>query len=581
MPEGVGQHRLDDVAVADRHPHRAGAVLGLDRGVAAAYGGDRAGLHRRHRLAAGERRRGRLGLHRPPELLLGQVLERPALPLAVVALGDAALGRDRAARPAGAAAIAVAVCRQRSSGLVTTRGQRDGRRAARRPRSACARPRRRRGARPACRPARTPVALAVVRPCRTRITVAMRAELYGRLAVVRRDRRQRALPQGPAGRRSTATPHDLRRAARRGDRAPATSSGSGLHEPSEDELDDVAEVVRPAPARRRGRRQGPPAAQARALRRQLFLVLKTLWYVDEEDAVETGEINIFVGDDFVVTVRHGQGRSCTSARPRPRGRDQAVLTHGPSAVVYAVCDRVVDGYTEVADELEVDVDEVEESVFSPDAHQRLGADLRPQARDRRGAPRGAAAARADAAVRRPASVHGIDHEAGAVLPRRRRPPHPGRRDRSTPSTRCCRPPSTPTWRGSRSSRTTTCARSRPASAWSPLPTLIAGVYGMNFDHMPELRLGARLPVRAAADARASRRLCASSSRSPAGCRRSGSGGVRTPVAEQHQRQRAEHRPGRSRTAGRSASRRSAAARRSRRTRRRTTTTVATIVGPQP
>ena len=43
-------------------------------------------------------------------------------------------------------------------------------------------------------------------------------------------------------------------------------------------------------------------------------MLKTLWYVDEDDAVETGEINIFVGDDFVVTVRHGSGSELHSAR---------------------------------------------------------------------------------------------------------------------------------------------------------------------------------------------------------------------------------------------------------------------------
>src|SRR6476619_1236375 len=95
----------------------------------------------------------------------------------------------------------------------------------------------------------------------------------------------------------------------------------------------------------------------------LFLILKTLWYVDEDDAVETGEINLFVGHDFIVSVRHGEGSELHSARNYLES-DEAVLTHGPSAVVYAVCDRVVDAYTEVVEELETDVDEVEESVFS-------------------------------------------------------------------------------------------------------------------------------------------------------------------------------------------------------------------------
>ena len=70
-----------------------GAVLGLVERVEPTYGGDRAGLHGGHRLAVGERRRRRLGLHGPPERLLGQVLEGAALPGPVVTLGDAALGR--------------------------------------------------------------------------------------------------------------------------------------------------------------------------------------------------------------------------------------------------------------------------------------------------------------------------------------------------------------------------------------------------------------------------------------------------------------------------------------------------------
>ena len=88
-----------------------------------------------------------------------------------------------------------------------------------------------------------------------------------------------------------------------------------------------------------------------------------------------------------------------------------MLTHGPSAVVYAVCDRVVDGYLTVVEALEVDVDEVEESVFSAGPHQRLGADLHAQARDLRGTARGAAAAGADAPLRQPATVPGVDEDA--------------------------------------------------------------------------------------------------------------------------------------------------------------------------
>lgn len=95
----------------------------------------------------------------------------------------------------------------------------------------------------------------------------------------------------------------------------------------------------------------------------LFLVLKTLWYVDADDQVETGEIALFIGRDFVITVRHGEGNELAEARRELEERSQ-VLTHGPSAVVYAVVDRVVDAYEEVAGSLSEDVDEVEASVFS-------------------------------------------------------------------------------------------------------------------------------------------------------------------------------------------------------------------------
>ncbi|WP_114423235.1 magnesium/cobalt transporter CorA [Nocardioides houyundeii] len=95
----------------------------------------------------------------------------------------------------------------------------------------------------------------------------------------------------------------------------------------------------------------------------IFLVLKTLRYIDDEDAVETGEIGIFAGDDYVVTVRHGSGGDLKASRRELELRAQ-VLAHGPASVLYAVCDKVVDDYEAVGADLMVDVDEVETSVFS-------------------------------------------------------------------------------------------------------------------------------------------------------------------------------------------------------------------------
>ncbi|TWD84487.1 magnesium transporter [Kribbella amoyensis] len=97
----------------------------------------------------------------------------------------------------------------------------------------------------------------------------------------------------------------------------------------------------------------------------IVVVLRTLWYVDEGDAVETGQVSVFVGRRYVVTVRHGEGAPLTTARKELEER-ASVLGHGPPAVLWAICDSVVDGYETVAEQVEIDVDEVEASVFSPD-----------------------------------------------------------------------------------------------------------------------------------------------------------------------------------------------------------------------
>ena len=138
----------------------------------------------------------------------------------------------------------------------------------------------------------------------------------------------------------------------------------GLHEPDQHEMDHVSKLFELHPLAVEDALHAHQRPKLERYDDGLFLVLKTLWYVDELDAVETGEINLFLGRDFVVSVRHGEGTELHSARRDLEQRAQ-LLTQGPAAVVYAICDRVVDGYEEVAAALEVDVDEVEESVFSP------------------------------------------------------------------------------------------------------------------------------------------------------------------------------------------------------------------------
>jgi len=138
----------------------------------------------------------------------------------------------------------------------------------------------------------------------------------------------------------------------------------GMHQPDEDELNRVAEVFSLHPLAVEDALKAHQRPKLERYEEGLFLVLKTLWYVDEQDAVETGEVNLFVGRNYVVSVRHGEGGELHSARLGLE-KQAGVLGHGPSAVVYAICDTVVDSYEAVATALEVDVDEVEESVFSP------------------------------------------------------------------------------------------------------------------------------------------------------------------------------------------------------------------------
>jgi len=137
----------------------------------------------------------------------------------------------------------------------------------------------------------------------------------------------------------------------------------GIHDPSPDELELIARTFDLHPLAVEDAGDSHQRPKLERYDDTLFLVLKTLWYVDEEDAVETGEINMFVGKDFVVTVRHGEGIDLTDSRRDLEQRAQ-VLEHGPMAVLYAICDRVVDEYEKVGAALEEDVDEVEASVFS-------------------------------------------------------------------------------------------------------------------------------------------------------------------------------------------------------------------------
>jgi magnesium transporter len=95
----------------------------------------------------------------------------------------------------------------------------------------------------------------------------------------------------------------------------------------------------------------------------VFIVLKTARYLDAEERVEFGEIQIFIGDGFLVHVRHGEATPLGDVRRRVETQPE-LLRCGPSAVLYAIADFVVDSYAPVIAGLDNDVHEVEREVFS-------------------------------------------------------------------------------------------------------------------------------------------------------------------------------------------------------------------------
>ena len=104
----------------------------------------------------------------------------------------------------------------------------------------------------------------------------------------------------------------------------------------------------------------------------LFVVLKPARYLDEEERVEFGEVHLFVGEDFVVAVRHGEAPDLSEVRERLEA-DPEHLRRGPEAILHAIMDRIVDDYGPVVDGLENDIEEIEAEVFggNPKVSRRI------------------------------------------------------------------------------------------------------------------------------------------------------------------------------------------------------------------
>lgn len=109
--------------------------------------------------------------------------------------------------------------------------------------------------------------------------------------------------------------------------------------------------------------KGRQRAKIELYGRNVFVVLKTLSYIEETSDVETGELMVHVGEHFVLTIRRGEISPLAGVR-KGLEEDRAKLALGPMAALHAIIDRVVDQYREIDVELARDIDEIEEAVFS-------------------------------------------------------------------------------------------------------------------------------------------------------------------------------------------------------------------------
>ncbi|MEU8804394.1 magnesium and cobalt transport protein CorA [Spirillospora sp. NPDC048819] len=256
----------------------------------------------------------------------------------------------------------------------------------------------------------------------------------------------------------------------------------GMFEPDEEEFELVRDELELHPL---AAEDAVSAHQRPKLERYddtLFIVLKTLTYIDATSDIEVGEIMMFLGRDFAVTVRHGAGNPLGPARRRLEESPE-LLKHGAAAVLYAVCDEVVDRYGLVAHEVEVDIIGLERAVFDPGARD-VTADiysLKREVLEFRGAEDPLVPVMQEIAKGRVPECGSTREYFRDVLDHLLRVD--GQVDAHNELLNSVLTAHLALL-GKRQNEDM-----RKISAWAAIiavPTAIAGIYGMNFDHMPEL-----------------------------------------------------------------------------------------------
>ncbi|APU39585.1 MULTISPECIES: magnesium/cobalt transporter CorA [unclassified Streptomyces] len=260
----------------------------------------------------------------------------------------------------------------------------------------------------------------------------------------------------------------------------------GTYEPTEAEFDHVRREFGLHPLAVEDALKAHQRPKLEVYDDSLFVVLKPVLYDEATDTVSAGELMLFIGDSFVVTVRHGEGAPLAAVRRRLE-QEPEVLRHGPTAVLYAVSDAVVDHYIEVAAELQSDLEELEAEVFAPNASDTKNTAARiygfkRQVLEFRRATNPLLAPMDRLAFGQVPFVHEharpffrdvADHLTRASE-------HIEGLDRLLSDALAAHLAQT----GLRQNDDV-----RKISAWAAIaavPTMVAGIYGMNFDHMPEL-----------------------------------------------------------------------------------------------